>query len=309
MSTIGLPPLPQHLLLLPGSQWMLGLANDSSQKTSSLHVSSTVLMQALLSLLCLASLYLAVRTALRYHSYLDDYSSPVSEAPTMYLVTWLAACDIVTSISLLVLPAFDDIGGRVGAYIGTLGRSALAAQMCYFFLYALLSVHLLSLSNVAGSYIDSLASEYYGPAAATLAFALTYKLVTALPGYACAFSTILPLSALAITTVTAACVQRASEKERTRLILVHVEDRDSLTVRVDLGNCARFSWALAGLGLLFHLPWILWSNSWMQSSWVAALAYVCICARGLHPFALMHMSPALTMRVVGESGGGHEHQE
>ncbi|KAJ2574275.1 hypothetical protein GGH95_003931, partial [Coemansia sp. RSA 1836] len=50
--------------------------------------------------LCLMSLYFGARTLARYRRYFND-DNPAIELPTMFLLPWLGACDVVNAGAIL----------------------------------------------------------------------------------------------------------------------------------------------------------------------------------------------------------------
>ncbi|KAJ1895516.1 hypothetical protein LPJ66_004551 [Kickxella alabastrina] len=299
--------------VLSGLHWMHGLFAESLQTEIPDRTSPGIWMKIVCAALCLLTLYLAVKVVARYYQYFDNESHPATESPTMFLLPWLATCDIITTLAIMITMLLGDNvcttgGSGASTFFGTLERAALAAQMCYFLVHALLSVHIMSISYMVNRVFDTLASDYYGPVAGVVSFFLSYRLVTAHSAFPTLLLTVLPLGTFTLLALSAACATKASVK-RSRVIRVHVDESGILKVRVNLVKYARFSRALAALCLLFHLPWLAWAHSWIQADWVSVLAQLAVCGRGVYLFAISSLSPAVSMQLVPEDEHEHEHKE
>ncbi|KAJ2780235.1 hypothetical protein GGI15_003610 [Coemansia interrupta] len=257
-------------------------------------------MQAICAALCLLTLLLSVRTIARFRRHLFEYRDPASESPTLYLLCWLAAGDIVTVVTVLCLLFFgSDIAPALAPYLDMVVRAALAAQICYHLVLAFLAVHVLAMFGIVSRHAEASVCDYYGPAAASLALALSYKLVTSLSVYPTLFLVVIPTASMCLMLAAAVCAS-ALPSPSTRLVDIPLDDPDIIRVRVAMPHYVRFAQAAAGLHLLFHLPWLLWAHLQTHPSWLIALAYSGICARGIYPAVLTSLSPALTMQVVDD---------
>ncbi|KAJ2386485.1 hypothetical protein GGI05_004372 [Coemansia sp. RSA 2603] len=261
-------------------------------------------MQAICAGLCLLTLLLSIRSIARFRRRLFEYRDPASESPTLYLPCWLAAADIVTAVAVLCLLLFASDTAPVPApalapYLDMVVRVALAAQICYHLVLAFLAVHILAMFGVVSSLVEAAVCDYYGPAAASLGIALSYKLVTTLPIYPTLFLVVIPASSMCLMLAAAVCAS-VLPCPATRLIDIPLDDPDVLSVRVTMPHYVRFARAAVGLHLLFHLPWLLWAHLQTHPPWLVVLAYSAICARGIYPAVLTNLSPALTMRVVDD---------
>ncbi|KAJ1719518.1 hypothetical protein LPJ53_005733 [Coemansia erecta] len=257
-------------------------------------------MQAVCAALCLLTLLLSARTIARFRRHLFEYRDPASESPTLYLLCWLAAGDIITVLVVLcLLFVGSDAAPALAPYLDMAVRVALAAQICYLLVLAFLAIHILAMFGVVSRHTEASVCDYYGPAAASLALALSYKLVTSLSVYPTLFLVVIPATSMCLMLAAAGCASVLASP-RTRLVEIPLDDPDTIRVRVTMPHYVRFAQAAAGLHLLFHLPWLLWAYLQTHPSWLVVLAYSGICARGIYPAVLTGLSPALTMQVVGD---------
>ncbi|KAJ2157026.1 hypothetical protein GGF46_004788 [Coemansia sp. RSA 552] len=262
-----------------------------------------------LAALSLLSVYFAGKTVARFHGHLRR-GHPAAEAPSMFLLPWLASYDVLAAISTVLLLWPDDSTGVkakiVSQHLLIIQRILAGSQACSFLLLLLLSVHNLSVSGLLSRKLDMVACAYYGMAASIVAFAISHPLLAGSPAHRFAFQTVLPLCTLAVLVATA---WRLSKAQATMPRVLAMYD-DSVTIRVSVNprDFARFAYYAMGLAILFHLPWFVWAHTQRQTVALAQLVAAAICARGALSFALCCLSPAENMHLQ-DRGAEHVHQE
>ncbi|KAJ2002523.1 hypothetical protein GGI04_003300 [Coemansia thaxteri] len=193
-------------------------------------------------------------------------------------------------------------------------RAGLAAQICYMLLHIMLAVHIMSIAGVVSRKFDSAVSCYYGPAAGTLAFMATYRVIPTLSFYPFAYLTVLPAATLALVIAAAARASKAARVAGGRITVRIGEDED-VDANVSLDDYSAFAKTTAALFLLWCLPWMIWSHTPSLPQWAVVLAIAPLRARGVHSFVLTRTSPALSMQVVEEEDdedkdtSTHSHQD
>ncbi|KAJ2897021.1 hypothetical protein GGI21_002983 [Coemansia aciculifera] len=172
----------------------------------------------------------------------------------------------------------------------------------------MMSVHTMSVSGVLDATFDRLMSGYYGALAGALSFVVTHRVIATFPLYSAVYYSVLPLASLAFVTVAAAMVPRAARAKGARTAIVIGENYD-VEASVSLDGYSAFSKTIAVLYLLWHLPWLVWSHAPELARCAPALVFIPMCARGVHSFALLLISPATSVQVVGENEDEHAHQD
>ncbi|KAI9472528.1 hypothetical protein LPJ78_002506 [Coemansia sp. RSA 989] len=245
--------------------------------------------------LCILSTVLAAKVINTYYSNLS-LGLPAAESPTLYLLSWLAGCDILASLSLLGL----TLPLKLYTFLpNILLRAVASAQLAYFILLILLSFHILSISGTINRNLDILAADYYGPISGIIAFVLAHPIAQNIPSYQSIFLLILPLSTLACLGL--AAWKMSSVKSPRQSMRMVVEESYTIRVWYSPIDYARFSKALLGLFVGFHALWVVWGNTGIYP-WLALCS---VCARGLMPFWLCKVSPFRNIVLIDE----HEHQE
>ncbi|KAJ2461206.1 hypothetical protein GGF42_000341 [Coemansia sp. RSA 2424] len=166
----------------------------------------------------------------------------------------------------------------------------------------------MSVAGVLDPTFDRLVSGYYGPAAGALSFVVTHRVMTATPLYSTLYCVVLPLATLASVSVAAVLVPRAVRVKAARAAVFIGENQD-VEASVDLDSYSAFAKTVAALFLLWHLPWLVRSHAPELARCTQALVFIPLCARGVHSFALLLISPATGVQVVGEDEDEHAHQD
>ncbi|KAJ2772596.1 hypothetical protein GGI18_004852, partial [Coemansia linderi] len=188
-------------------------------------------------------------------------------------------------------------------------RTALASQICYFLVHIMLAIHVMSVAGVLNPKFDRSIGGYYGPAAGALSFVITHRVLAAAPLYSAFYYTLLPTATLAAVFAAALLVPNADCAKDARITVFIGEDED-VEATVSLGDYSVFSKIVAAMCLVWHLPWLLWYHTPKPAGWALMLAFVPLCARGIHSFVLLRMSPATGVQVLdddddGSSNGGN----
>ncbi|KAJ2689831.1 hypothetical protein IWW39_001176 [Coemansia spiralis] len=260
---------------------------------------------------CLVSIFFGAQTLARYRRYFND-DSPAIELPTMFLLPWLGACDILFAASNLVqlLQSGNNAGWALTeSSMDLVRRTALASQICYFLVHIMLAIHVMSVAGVLNPNFDRSIGGYYGPAAGALSFVITHRVLAAAPLYSAFYYTLLPTATLAAVFAAALLVPNADCAKDARITVFIGEDED-VEATVSLGDYSVFSKTVAAMCLVWHLPWLLWCHTPKPAGWALMLAFVPLCARGIHSFALLRMSPATGVQVLDDddddsSNGGN----
>ncbi|KAJ2012910.1 hypothetical protein IWW57_006197, partial [Coemansia sp. S610] len=167
----------------------------------------------------------------------------------------------------------------------------------------------LGLPGVLNPKFDRSIGGYYGPAAGALSFVITHRVLAAAPLYSAFYYTLLPTATLAAVFAAALLVPNADCAKDARITVFIGEDED-VEATVSLGDYSVFSKIVAAMCLVWHLPWLLWCHTPKPAGWALMLAFVPLCARGIHSFVLLRMSPATGVQVLdddddGSSNGGN----
>ncbi|KAJ2745321.1 hypothetical protein GGI20_002253 [Coemansia sp. BCRC 34301] len=258
--------------------------------------------------LCLMSLYFGAKTLARYRRYFDD-DNPAIELPTMFLLPWLGICDILNAVASLVLLLLRSSGGAADSHVGIVRRAALASQICYSLLHIVLSVHTMSVAGVLDPTFDRFMGGYYGAVAGALSFVATHRVMTAIPLYSEFHYTVLPLTMLTLVSAAAVLVPRAARAKDNNSATVFIGENEDVEAIVSLDSYSMFVKVVAALCLLWHLPWLVWSHAPELARCAPTLVFVPLCARGVHSFALLLISPAMGVQVVDKNEGEHAHQD
>ncbi|KAI9502215.1 hypothetical protein BX070DRAFT_235881 [Coemansia spiralis] len=271
------------------------------------------LMQMIFAGVYLMSTWLAARAILSYRRYLAT-NSIIIESPAMFLLPWMAACDIIAASigTILLWPGMSrDRGFLVIDHLSKLQRIVHASHTCYFLLIVMLSVHTMSVAGYIQRRFDMNCGEYYGLTAAILAFAFSHPVFANTGIYSAICFTLIPSAALIAVAMAAVCTSKAM-RSGSRICVLRLNDSEDIEATVDISEYVGFSSRAAVLVWLHHLPWFFWSHIRVQTWWLPALACLCVCARGELPFTLSKISPATNMQQhVGTSNSDneHDHQE
>ncbi|KAJ1765891.1 hypothetical protein IW140_004900 [Coemansia sp. RSA 1813] len=295
--------------LLVGSQG-LPLAGDV---TTPADITDGVLMQAAIAGLCLSSVVFSVKTIRSYRRYLDADNIAV-ESPAMFLLPWLALCDVAVSSMIcvaLVWPGKSESSIAV-AHLPKIQRIINASQICYCLLITMLSVHVMSVAGVIKRKIDMHGGGYYGMAALMISCTLSHPIFANRVTSLLMCFTVIPLTALVAVAAAAACMSRKTHNAR-QLCVLRLDDSEDIEATVDPGRYIGFSARVAVLFWLHNLPWFIWTHVHPHAYWhiLYVVAVLCVCARGELPLALLEASPATSMRPFSANSRAkyHDHQE
>ncbi|KAJ1798983.1 hypothetical protein LPJ59_002139 [Coemansia sp. RSA 2399] len=274
---------------------------------------SGALMQVAIAGLCLSSVVFSVKAIRSYRRYLDADNIAV-ESPAMFLMPWLALCDLLVSVTIcaaLVWPGNSESSIAV-RHLPKLQRVINATQICYCLLITMLSIHVMSVAGAIKRELDMHGGGYYGMTALMISCILSHPIfsdrVTSL--FLC--FTAIPLTALVSVAAAAACMSRKTFNAH-QAHVIRLDDSEDIEATVDRGEYVGFSARVAALFWLHNLPWFVWTHVHPHAYWhiIYAAAVLGVCARGELPLALMRASPAASMRPVGARSRAryHNHQE
>ncbi|KAJ2296822.1 hypothetical protein IWW55_004982 [Coemansia sp. RSA 2706] len=258
--------------------------------------------------LCVLSMCLAAKSIARYQGYLSS-GQAAAESPTMFLLSWIGGCDILAAAAMLALLWPSSIAGTIEPkYLPSIQRAIVSAQIGYFMLLIMLSVHILSVAGRISRGLDMVASGYYGPVSAALAFILAHPLVGALGIYHQLVFSLLPLCTLVALTA-AAWSMSTSPIPTSSTLQMWVDELVTIKVTFNPSDYVHFSRSALGLFVLFHAPWVIWGHASTPGLPITLLATAGICARGIVPHILCRQSPAANMVVIEPAESEHAHQE
>ncbi|KAJ2553114.1 hypothetical protein EV175_003059 [Coemansia sp. RSA 1933] len=270
-----------------------------------------VLTQVAIAGLCLSSVVFSVKTIRAYRKYIDADNIAV-ESPAMFLLPWLAVCDLVSSsmaCAALVWPGNARLSSISAESLPGIQRAMNASQICYSLLVTMLSVHILSMAGTISRKIDIHGSGYYGMATLMISCALSHPVFAGKATTVLLCFTAMPLVAL-VSVVIAAYMARMLHNERRPLVLC-IDDSGDIEATVDLGKYASFSARLATLFWLHSLPWFVWTHVHPHACGriLYVVAVLCVCARGVLSISLLRASPAASMRPVGAASRTKYHDD